>query len=74
MASSGSRDQFLRQMEQIVEGIKQNRMKVWGSSHSFLLEPGNYVIKASDNNCPWRSLLCEVQIKEATNKHYFFSL
>ncbi|KAH0621344.1 hypothetical protein JD844_022515 [Phrynosoma platyrhinos] len=28
MASSGARDQFLRQMEQIVEGIKQNRMKV----------------------------------------------
>uniref|UniRef100_A0A8C4TP53 Coiled-coil domain-containing protein 93 n=2 Tax=Falco TaxID=8952 RepID=A0A8C4TP53_FALTI len=28
MASSGSREQFLRQMEQIVEGIKQNRMKV----------------------------------------------
>ncbi|NXD82854.1 CCD93 protein, partial [Halcyon senegalensis] len=28
MASSGSRDQFLRQMEQIVEGIKQNRMKM----------------------------------------------
>uniref|UniRef100_A0A670IDK1 Coiled-coil domain-containing protein 93 n=1 Tax=Podarcis muralis TaxID=64176 RepID=A0A670IDK1_PODMU len=28
MASSGARDQFLRQMEQIVEGIKQNRMKM----------------------------------------------
>lgn len=28
MASSASRDQFLRQMEQIVEGIKQNRMKM----------------------------------------------
>ncbi|XP_057286317.1 coiled-coil domain-containing protein 93 [Pezoporus wallicus] len=28
MSSSGSRDQFLRQMEQIVEGIKQNRMKM----------------------------------------------
>ncbi|NWZ97830.1 CCD93 protein, partial [Nesospiza acunhae] len=28
MASSGSREQFLRQMEQIVEGIKQNRMKM----------------------------------------------
>uniref|UniRef100_A0A8C2XUM7 Coiled-coil domain-containing protein 93 n=1 Tax=Capra hircus TaxID=9925 RepID=A0A8C2XUM7_CAPHI len=28
MASSASRDQFLRQMEQIVEGIKQSRMKM----------------------------------------------
>ncbi|XP_061205580.1 coiled-coil domain-containing protein 93 [Neopsephotus bourkii] len=28
MSSSGSREQFLRQMEQIVEGIKQNRMKM----------------------------------------------
>ncbi|NWX81570.1 CCD93 protein, partial [Nothoprocta ornata] len=28
MTSSGSREQFLRQMEQIVEGIKQNRMKM----------------------------------------------
>lgn len=28
MASSSAREQFLRQMEQIVEGIKQNRMKV----------------------------------------------
>ncbi|XP_062972693.1 coiled-coil domain-containing protein 93 isoform X2 [Elgaria multicarinata webbii] len=28
MASSSTRDQFLRQMEQIVEGIKQNRMKM----------------------------------------------
>ncbi|XP_074071114.1 coiled-coil domain-containing protein 93 isoform X2 [Macrotis lagotis] len=28
MASSASRDQFLRQMEQIVDGIKQNRMKL----------------------------------------------
>ncbi|KAM9380752.1 coiled-coil domain-containing protein 93 [Phaethornis superciliosus] len=28
MESSGSREQFLRQMEQIVEGIKQNRMKM----------------------------------------------
>uniref|UniRef100_A0A8D0HII1 Coiled-coil domain-containing protein 93 n=1 Tax=Sphenodon punctatus TaxID=8508 RepID=A0A8D0HII1_SPHPU len=28
IASSGSREQFLRQMEQIVEGIKQNRMKM----------------------------------------------
>ncbi|XP_074857670.1 coiled-coil domain-containing protein 93 isoform X2 [Carettochelys insculpta] len=28
MASSGAREQFLRQMEQIVEGIKQNRMKI----------------------------------------------
>ncbi|XP_053116132.1 coiled-coil domain-containing protein 93 isoform X4 [Hemicordylus capensis] len=28
MASSGAREQFLRQMEQIVEGIKQNRMKM----------------------------------------------
>ncbi|XP_063144795.1 coiled-coil domain-containing protein 93 [Candoia aspera] len=28
MASSSARDQFLRQMEQIVEGIKQNRMKL----------------------------------------------
>ncbi len=28
MASSGSREQFLRQMEQIVEGIKQSRIKV----------------------------------------------
>ncbi|XP_069472694.1 coiled-coil domain-containing protein 93 isoform X2 [Ambystoma mexicanum] len=28
MASSGTREQFLRQMEQIVEGIKQNRMKM----------------------------------------------
>ncbi|KAK6485198.1 coiled-coil domain-containing protein 93-like isoform X2 [Huso huso] len=27
MASSGAREQFLRQMEQIVEGIKQNRIK-----------------------------------------------
>ncbi|KAJ1175640.1 hypothetical protein NDU88_000927 [Pleurodeles waltl] len=28
MASSGTREQFLRQMEQIVEGIKQNRLKM----------------------------------------------
>uniref|UniRef100_A0A8C9VJC2 Coiled-coil domain-containing protein 93 n=1 Tax=Scleropages formosus TaxID=113540 RepID=A0A8C9VJC2_SCLFO len=28
MASSGAKEQFLRQMEQIVEGIKQNRMKM----------------------------------------------
>jgi hypothetical protein len=28
MASPAARDQFLRQMEQIVEGIKQSRMKV----------------------------------------------
>lgn len=28
MASPASRDQFLRQMEQIVEGIKQSRMKM----------------------------------------------
>lgn len=28
MASSGGKEQFLRQMEQIVEGIKQSRMKV----------------------------------------------
>uniref|UniRef100_A0A7N4NX69 Coiled-coil domain-containing protein 93 n=1 Tax=Sarcophilus harrisii TaxID=9305 RepID=A0A7N4NX69_SARHA len=28
MASSAARDQFLRQMEQIVDGIKQNRMKL----------------------------------------------
>uniref|UniRef100_UPI00398E5E11 coiled-coil domain-containing protein 93 isoform X2 n=1 Tax=Pristiophorus japonicus TaxID=55135 RepID=UPI00398E5E11 len=28
MASTTARDQFLRQMEQIVEGIKQNRMKL----------------------------------------------
>ncbi|XP_077176398.1 coiled-coil domain-containing protein 93 isoform X1 [Paroedura picta] len=28
MASSSAREQFLRQMEQIVEGIKQNRMKM----------------------------------------------
>ncbi|XP_066467960.1 coiled-coil domain-containing protein 93 isoform X2 [Tiliqua scincoides] len=28
MASSGAREQFLRQMEQIVEGIKQSRMKM----------------------------------------------
>lgn len=28
MASPTARDQFLRQMEQIVEGIKQSRMKV----------------------------------------------
>ncbi|XP_006868802.1 PREDICTED: coiled-coil domain-containing protein 93 [Chrysochloris asiatica] len=28
MASSAARDQFLRQMEQIVEGIKQSRMKM----------------------------------------------
>ncbi|KAK1166000.1 coiled-coil domain-containing protein 93-like [Acipenser oxyrinchus oxyrinchus] len=28
MASSGAREQFLRQMEQIVEGIKQNRIKM----------------------------------------------
>uniref|UniRef100_A0A672N3M6 Coiled-coil domain-containing protein 93 n=1 Tax=Sinocyclocheilus grahami TaxID=75366 RepID=A0A672N3M6_SINGR len=28
MASSGSKEQFLRQMEQIVEGIKQSRMKM----------------------------------------------
>uniref|UniRef100_A0A0F7ZCE9 Coiled-coil domain-containing protein 93 n=1 Tax=Crotalus adamanteus TaxID=8729 RepID=A0A0F7ZCE9_CROAD len=28
MASPSARDQFLRQMEQIVEGIKQNRMKL----------------------------------------------
>lgn len=46
MASSGSREQFLRQMEQIVEGIKQNRMKVWLPSLS-LLKPGNYLSKAS---------------------------
>lgn len=30
MASPTARDQFLRQMEQIVEGIKQSRMKVRG--------------------------------------------
>lgn len=30
MASPAARDQFLRQMEQIVEGIKQSRMKVSG--------------------------------------------
>lgn len=28
MASPGAKEQFLRQMEQIVEGIKQSRMKV----------------------------------------------
>jgi len=28
MASSAAKEQFLRQMEQIVEGIKQNRIKV----------------------------------------------
>lgn len=28
MASSGAKEQFLRQMEQIVEGIKQSRIKV----------------------------------------------
>lgn len=28
MASPAARDQFLRQMEQIVEGIKQSRMKM----------------------------------------------
>ncbi|XP_066544692.1 coiled-coil domain-containing protein 93 [Amia ocellicauda] len=28
MASSGAKEQFLRQMEQIVEGIKQNRIKM----------------------------------------------
>lgn len=28
MASSGSKEQFLRQMEQIVEGIKQSHIKV----------------------------------------------
>ncbi|KAJ8350578.1 hypothetical protein SKAU_G00257080 [Synaphobranchus kaupii] len=28
MSSSGAKEQFLRQMEQIVEGIKQNRMKM----------------------------------------------
>uniref|UniRef100_A0A8D0C6J6 Coiled-coil domain-containing protein 93 n=1 Tax=Salvator merianae TaxID=96440 RepID=A0A8D0C6J6_SALMN len=28
MSSPGARDQFLRQMEQIVEGIKQNRLKM----------------------------------------------
>ncbi len=32
MASSGSREQFLRQMEQIVEGIKQSRIKVQNQS------------------------------------------
>lgn len=28
MSSAGAKDQFLRQMEQIVEGIKQSRIKV----------------------------------------------
>ena len=28
MASSSTKEQFLRQMEQIVEGVKQNRLKV----------------------------------------------
>lgn len=28
MSSSSAKEQFLRQMEQIVEGIKQNRIKV----------------------------------------------
>lgn len=29
MASAGAKEQFLRQMEQIVEGIKQSRIKVF---------------------------------------------
>lgn len=28
MGSSNTKEQFLRQMEQIVEGVKQNRLKV----------------------------------------------
>lgn len=35
MASSAAKEQFLRQMEQIVEGIKQNRIKVELSEGSF---------------------------------------
>lgn len=35
MSSSSSREQFLRQMEQIVEGIKQNRIKVAAAKDSF---------------------------------------
>ncbi|XP_012631069.2 coiled-coil domain-containing protein 93 isoform X3 [Microcebus murinus] len=33
MSSPASRDQFLRQMEQIVEGIKQSRMKKYSTQH-----------------------------------------
>lgn len=36
MSSSSSREQFLRQMEQIVEGIKQNRIKVAATKDSLL--------------------------------------
>lgn len=36
MSSSTARDQFLRQMEQIVEGIKQNRIKVAAAGVSIL--------------------------------------
>lgn len=36
MASSGAKEQFLRQMEQIVEGIKQSRIKVHGKNFILL--------------------------------------
>lgn len=38
MASSAAKEQFLRQMEQIVEGIKQSRIKVRSQTNS---EPGS---------------------------------
>lgn len=40
MASPAARDQFLRQMEQIVEGIKQSRMKV----RRLLFSPAAWVL------------------------------
>jgi len=33
MASSSGREQFLKQFEQIVEGVKQNRTKVSAITH-----------------------------------------
>lgn len=38
MSSAGAKDQFLRQMEQIVEGIKQSRIKVRRLYSSFSLK------------------------------------
>lgn len=59
MASSGSREQFLRQMEQIVEGIKQNRMKVRLAFSSRTWEL--FQKSLLDNNYKCRNSLCEVQ-------------
>lgn len=62
MASSGSREQFLRQMEQIVEGIKQNRMKVRlaFSSRTWELFQKS-LLDILDNNYKCRNSLCEVK-------------